>query len=114
MTAPETIAGITARIDDAEAEVSFDGASLELGTLGGGHVAPMRLPQLLGAAWTAGYIESQAQEGDGCLVTYRLGYDSDELLCDTRFDAQMMPYMAELYRDGVCVLSAEIDNFSAA
>ncbi len=114
VSAPESIAGISAAVEGAEAQVSFDEVSLELGTTAGGHLAPLRLPQLLGSAWAYGYVEAQAKEGDGWLVSYRLGSDEEALLCQTWFTAQMTPVAAEIYSEGLCVLRAELENFSTA
>lgn len=111
VTAPESIAGISAAVDGETADVNFEDVSLELGTLAGGQVAPLQLPQLLGDAWTYGYVESQSEEGEGYLVTYRSGYDQEELLVFTRFDAEMTPFQAEIYCDGVCVLTAALTGY---
>lgn len=113
VTAPEAIAGISASVDGEAADVTFEDVSLELGTLAGGQVAPLQLPQLLGDAWTYGYVESQSEEGDGYLVTYRCGYDQEERLVFTRFDSEMTPLQAEIYCDGVCVLTAALSGFAA-
>lgn len=113
VTSPELIAGIEAAVDGEQAQVTFEETSLELGTMAGGHVAPLQLPQLLGNAWAYGYVESQAAEGDGWLVTYRTGYGTEELLIYTRFDESLSPRQAEVYYDGACVLTAEIDSFAA-
>lgn len=114
VTAPETIAGIQATVDGESAQVRFEDVSLQLGTLADGHVAPMRLPRLLGDAWAYGYIETLSNTNEGCLVTYRVGYDDDELLVYTYFDDAMTPLQAEVYRDGSCVLTAKTVNYSIA
>lgn len=114
VTAPDTISGIAARVDGENAKVQFADASLELGTMAGGQVAPMQLPQLLGCAWTQSYIDAMSREDDGYLVTYRSGYGSDELVIDTYFSSQMSPTRCEIYSDNVCVLAAEIEDFSVS
>lgn len=111
VTSPDSIAGISAAVDGDKANVIFEDVSLELGTLAGGQVAPLQLPQLLGDAWTYGYVDSQSEEGDGILVTYRSGYDDEELLVFTRFDSSMTPIQAEVYCDGICVLTAALADY---
>lgn len=56
VTAPENIAGITARIQDGNSYLEFDGASLETGALSGTGLSPIEaLPAVLN--WiTSGYI----------------------------------------------------------
>lgn len=112
VTAPETIAGIQAEIDGETAAVTFEDVALELGTMAGGHVAPMQLPQIIGEAWTYGYLETLSEVENGYLVTARTGYDEEELLIYTYYDLQMSPTRAEVFYDGDCVLSAAIENFS--
>lgn len=112
VVAPDTIAGIAAAVEGETAQVSFEDTSLEFGTMAGGRIAPLQLPQLLGNAWTYGYVESQAKEQDGWLVTYRVGYGNDERLICTRFDEEMTPLQSEVYYDGSCVLTAEIKSYS--
>ena len=113
VTEPEPIAGVRASTDGTDGMLEFEEVSLALGTVGDSRLAPMQLPQLLGDAWAYGYIESQTEAGDGCQVTYRTGYDEDELLVYTWFDADMAPVRAEIYCDELCVLSADIAAFSA-
>lgn len=112
VTSPDTIAGITATVDGETAQIEFDGTSLELGTMAGGHLAPMQLPQLLGRAWTGDYIVSVAEGDDGWSATYQSGSDDAQFEIVTYFTAQNAPSAAEIYCDDVRVLTAKIDNFS--
>lgn len=114
VTAPDSIAGISATIDGTDAQMQFEEVSLVLETAGSGHVAPLRLPQLLGEAWCYGYVESLSKEDETILVTYRSGYDEEELLVYTWFDLRMNPERAEIYDEETCVLAAEIEDFSLA
>ena len=85
VTAPETIAGITAHVKDSTADVSFDNTQLGLGSLANGRLAPLAAPYVLGQSWAGAYIDSTGTE-DGLLrATYRLGYDKQELVVDTWF-----------------------------
>lgn len=114
VTAPDTIAGIRATVEGQTAQMSFDDASLELGTMAGGHVAPLQLPQLLGTAWTNGYIVSVAEGDDGWSATYQSGYGDEQLEIMTYFTVHGTPSAAEIYYDDVRVLTAAIDHFSIA
>ena len=112
VTAPETIAGVAARMEGETGALTFDGASLELGRSAGGRVSPMELPRLLGGAWTQAYIDAESPEGDGFLATYRSVYGEGELVVDTVFSADRTPLRCELSADGEKALSAEIKNFT--
>lgn len=111
VTEPESIAGIAASVEGESGTVSFDGTALELGTLAEGKTSPMALPQLLGQAWSSGYIVSQTAEDDGFLATYQVGYEEEQLTVYTSFDESGVPVWAEVYEDGVCVLQAELTDF---
>lgn len=114
VTEPESITGITATMEGTDGTVAFDGTALELGTLASGKTAPMALPQLLGQAWTGGYIDSQTAADSGFLVTYQVGYEQDALTVYTAFDEAGVPLWAEVYDEGICVLQAELSNFAMA
>ena len=110
--APETISGIKASVDGEDASVSFEDTVLSFGTMAGGHVAPLQLPQLLGDAWVYGYLETVSKSDDGQLATYRTGYGDNELLIYTYFDSDMKPTRAEVYYDDQCVLRAKLSDYS--
>ena len=113
VTAPETIAGITAHVKDSTADVSFDNTQLGLGSLANGRLAPLAAPYVLGQSWAGAYIDSTGTE-DGLLrATYRLGYDKQELVVDTWFTEEpFTPQYAEISADGRMVLSIRISNFA--
>ena len=113
VTAPETIAGITAHVKDSTADVSFDDTQLGLGSLANGRLAPLAAPYVLGQSWAGAYIDSTGTE-DGLLrATYRLGYDKQELVVDTWFTEEpFTPQYAEISADGRMVLSIRISNFA--
>ena len=113
VTAPETIAGITAHVKDSTADVSFDNTQLGLGSLANGRFAPLAAPYVLGQSWAGAYIDSTGTE-DGLLrATYRLGYDKQELVVDTWFTEEpFTPQYAEISADGRMVLSIRISNFA--
>lgn len=112
VTEPEAIAGITATADGESASVAFEGTALELGALANNNTAPLQLPQLLGQAWSSGYIVSQTKADEGFQVTYQVGYEPEELTVCTGFDEGQLPVWAEVYDDGYCILRAELSSFS--
>ncbi len=112
LTAPESVAGISASAQSDGAALSFDGLRLELGQLANGRIAPLQLPKLLGDAWGGGYIESEAELPDGYLVSYRSGYGDSELLIYTWFNEQLHPTEAEVYYADERVLHAGLSAFA--
>ena len=112
LTAPESISGIVATTTSDSGVVEFEDVAVEFGELGNGNVAPMELSQLVGDAWTKGWIESVSQEGEDWLYTYRLGYDEEELVIYTRLTPQKIPYAVEIYENDTCILEVDIGDFS--
>lgn len=112
VTAPESIAGITARADQSTACVTFDDTQIGFAPLADGRLAPLAAPYVLGQCWAGEYIDCTGAE-DGCLrTTYRMGYDEQELVVDTWFSREpLAPVRAEISFDGTLILSASISDF---
>lgn len=108
---PQTLSGISASISGDGARLEYDGVSLALGKLAGGRVAPMALPQLLGKSWCEAYVYAAGQEGEACRLTYKLGYEADELTIDTWLTAAGQPTRCELAYQGEMLLSADLSDF---
>ena len=84
LTAPETVAGLTARIEEDEGWLEYDGAILETGELAPGGLTPMgAIPALLETA-RSGYLDA---------ATHAL-------------------VRGEISQDGVCVLQCEFSQFT--
>ena len=73
LSAPETVAGLTARITGEDGLLDFDGVAVETGPLDGQGLTPVSaLPALLEAA-RSGYITACALEEDGALLRVDCG-----------------------------------------
>ena len=73
LTAPETVAGLSARLDGEESLLEFDGLSVETGPMNEDGLTPVAaVPALLEAART-GYITACALEEDGTLLRVDCG-----------------------------------------
>ncbi len=73
LTAPETVAGLTARTSGTDSFLEFDGLSVETGPLDDSGLTPVSaLPALLEAA-RSGYITACALEEDGALLRVDCG-----------------------------------------
>ena len=111
VTAPERIAGITATMTETDAVIAFDGVELDFGLLDDALTSPLYAPHVFTACWNEGYIDCAGKDGDACRVTYRLGYDEDELILETWFRRQV-PVYCELYRGENLLLSGEVEAFT--
>lgn len=73
LSAPETVAGLTARITEKDSLLEFDGVSVETGPLDENGLTPVSaVPTLLEAA-KSGYITACALEEDGSLLRVDCG-----------------------------------------
>ena len=113
VTAPESIAGIAATVDDDGATLHFDDIELTLGEMAEGHLAPLSVPWLLGSAWQSDYISAAGQENGLCRVTILKGYDDNEITIET-YLSDGVPVRAEASVDGTRVLTMEISDFAWA
>lgn len=118
ITAPELLAGITARIAKGETVLEYDGAGLSLGLLDGkGLTAVSAVPWLMEQI-DKGYMAkcAWAGEGDGQLaVTFREpeakpGEGTEYLLTFDRESQALLS--AEVSVDGTSVLTAAFRNFT--
>ena len=118
ITAPEMLAGITARIADGETVLEYDGAGLSLGLLDGrGLTAVTVVPWLMEqigrgymarCAWAGAnkellqitFRDPEAEAGKG--TEYLIAFDRETLALD----------QAEISVDGASVLTAVFHNFT--
>ena len=118
ITAPELIAGITARVAEGETVLEYDGAALSLGDLDGDGLTPVSaIPELFRQA-ASGYMAEVgwADEGRTRLQTVLRDPETPEgagveflMLFDRETFA---PIRAEMSRDGVTVLTAQFSDFT--
>ncbi len=118
ITAPELIAGITARLAEGETVLEYDGAALSLGDLDGEGLTPVSaIPELFRQAAT-GWMARCAWEDEERTRLETLCRDPEaeegtgaEFLM--LFDRETFaPIRAELSRDGVRVLTAQFSDFT--
>ncbi len=110
VTEPSSIAGIEAAVEENGATLTFDGATLDLGTLANGLLSPLAAGWLLAECWLSGYIAYAGADGTQRRVTYLRGYNREELTVDTWF-ADQIPTYAEVTWDGSRCLSVVITDF---
>lgn len=118
LSAPETVAGLTARLSREENLLEFDGVSVETGPLDGDGLTPVSaLPALLEAA-RSGYITACALEEDGTLLRVDCGDPAGSPGTGTEivlwFDAAAHTLVrGEVSVDGFRVILCEFSGFTA-
>ena len=118
LSAPETVAGLTARITGEDSALEFDGLSVETGPLDGSGLTPVSaLPALLEAA-RSGYITACALEEEGTLLRVDCGDPAGSPGTGTEtalwFDASTHALVrGEISVDGFRVILCEFSDFTA-
>lgn len=111
ITAPETLAGLSANASGEGVRLVFDGAEAAFGTLEGLGLSPMTAPELLAQGWENGYIQYTGLEEGLLHVTYLCGYDEEEYRADTWFQ-DGAPVRAELSCNGCMAVQIDVTDFN--
>ena len=117
LSAPETVAGITARLAGEESQLEFDGLSVETGPLDENGLAPVSaVPALLEAA-RSGYITACGLEGEGTILRVDCGDPTGSPGAGTEyalwFDASAHTLIkGEISVDGFRVILCEFSQFT--
>lgn len=111
LTAPETLAGISATVSDAGGTVTYDGMAVEFGLLANGNVIPAAAPSLAASCWAQEYIASAGEENGRYRVTYEKDFDEKRLIVDTWFE-NGVPICAEVCYNNQRILKLTISEFS--
>lgn len=116
VTAPETVAGVTAVVSGEELSIAYDGAVLSAGKTG--NIGPVNsLPWLLRAI-ANGYLLEEGRETLEGVDCYRLALDTEgasgvPVTCTAWIDVEtLLPRYAEFSVNGVVVVSAKLLAFS--
>lgn len=111
VTEPETISGISGRIDAQGGKLTFDDEVLAFEMLADGQVTPVSAPWLLVKTLRGGYVTSCGQSGDLLRASIDDSYEDDALRLDIWFDADDKPRQAEILYGDRRILSLEVKNF---
>ena len=118
LSAPDTVAGLTARLSGEDSFLEFDGVSVETGPLDGEGLTPVSaVPALLEAA-RSGYITACAMEEDGALLRVDCGDPAGSPGTGTEaalwFDAATHALVrGEISVDGFRVILCGFEGFTA-
>lgn len=119
VTAPDLLAGVTARIAEGETVLEYDGSGLSLGLLDGDGLTPVSAVTALMEQIETGYMAKCAWAGDGEQYL-QISFQDPEQALNTGtqfllvFDRNSHALLsAEASVEGVTVLSANLTNFTA-
>ena len=111
VTAPETIADISGRIEAGEGNLTFQDTVLAFPLLAEDQLSPVSAPWIFYMTLRGGYLTAAGMEEDLLRVTIDDSYDDDALTVDIWLDAADTPIRAEILYDGRRILTLTIENF---
>ena len=111
VTAPETIADITGRIDGKEGKLTYRDTVLAFPLLAEGQLSPVSSPWVFYNTLRGGYLTSAGMEDDLLRVTIDDSFAEDALTVDIWLDSGDNPVRAEILFDGRRILTLNIKNF---
>lgn len=108
---PQTISGITGRIDAQGGKLTFDDAVLCFDLLADGQTSPVSAPWVVMKTLLGGYLTSAGEE-DGCVrLTMDDSFQDKPLTVDVWLDERKLPKRGEILYDGRRILTVLVENF---
>ena len=111
VTAPETIADITGRIDGGEGKLTYRDTVLAFPLLAEDQLSPVSAPWIFYTTLRSGYLTSAGREEDLLRLTIDDSYEQNALTVDIWLDETDTPVRAEILYDGRRILTLVIKNF---
>ncbi len=111
VTAPETIADITGRIDGGEGKLTFRDTVLAFPLLAEDQLSPVSSPWIFYRTLRSGYLTAAGMEEEFLRLTIDDSYEDDALTLDIWLDETDTPVRAEILYDGRRILTLTIENF---
>lgn len=111
ITAPDTIADITGRIEAGEGKLTFKDMVLAFPLLADEQLSPVSAPWVFYQTLRGGYLTAAGMDGELLRVTINDSYEEDALTLDIWLDSQNNPVRAEILYDGRRILTLNIQNF---
>jgi len=111
VTGPETIEGITGRIDAGEGNLTFRDAVLAFPLMAEDQLSPVSAPWIFYQTLRGGYLNAAGMEDDLLRLTIDDSFEEDALKVDIWLDEKNCPVRAEILHDGRRFLTLTIENF---
>ncbi len=109
---PQTIAGVSATVNEDGTRLIFEDVVLDFGMPEGALTSPLMAPYLLCESMKNAYIAYTSDTEAGTGVRYYHGYEDERLEVQLVIDrAALTPLTCEIFQGGKVILSAEISEF---
>jgi hypothetical protein len=111
VTAPETIADITGRIEAGEGKLTYRDTVLGFPLIAEDQLSPVSAPWIFYTTLRGGYLTAAGMEDNLLRLTIDDSYEEDALTVDIWIDENDNPIRAEILYDGRRILTLTIKNF---
>lgn len=108
---PETISGITGKIDTAGGALIFDEEAVVFNLLADGQVSPVCAPWLVMKGLCGGFLSSWGQESDSTILTIDDSFQGESISFRVSVTKNLQPLSAEILWEDRCILSITVENF---
>ena len=111
VVSPETIQGISGRIDEEGGKLTFDDTVLSFPMLADDLITPVSAPWVFVKTLRSGYITSAGKDGEDIHAVINDSYEEQALQLDIWFDTENKPKRCEILWQGRRILSMNVDNY---
>ena len=111
VTAPQTIADITGKIEAGEGRLTFRDTALAFPLLAEEQLSPVSAPWIFWQTLRSGYLTAAGMEAELLRLTIDDSYEEDALTVDIWLNGEDIPIRAEILHDGRRILTLTIENF---
>lgn len=111
MTAPETIAGITGKIDSEGGKLTFDETVLAFELQADGLLSPVSAPWVMMKALRSGFVRHWGMDGEFLRTRIDDSYRDDALTLDIWLEGNQ-PVRADIFADNRRILSIKVNSFA--
>lgn len=111
VTSPETIAGISGRVESGTGKLVFDNTALVFDLKADGYLSPVSAPWIVMKALRSGYVRICGEEEGKIRATIHDSYEEDALHLELWL-AEGNPVWAEIYQDNRRILTVGVKNFT--
>jgi hypothetical protein len=108
---PESIAGISGRVDNRSGVLSFDETVLAFPMIADGEIAPVTAPWLFWKSLLGGYIRAAGEDGELLRITIDDSFHGENVQVDVWMDENNNPVSAEIGWQGRVLLFLKISKF---
>lgn len=112
VTEPDTISGISGKIGDDGAALTFDDQVLAFPILADDRLSPVSGPWVFYHTLRSGYLSGSQRNDAGYLLSIEDSFSEDPLHLQIQTDEACTPVYAEIYYHEKMVLSLDISSFT--